>query len=106
MPAGRPKKKKRLIAKGIEHGMGGYTNHRCRCDVCTEANRRHHVKYRKKRFAGNPLCIVPRCPRVQSRAYGNGLCYVHAQELIELKKTKPVKAKRIARKLGIVPRAA
>jgi hypothetical protein len=106
MPAGRPRAKKRRVIKGIEHGLSGYTNYGCRCDICTESNRAHHAEYRKKRYAGNPLCVRPRCPRVQSRAYGNGLCYRHAQELLELRERDPDKAARIAKRLGILQHVA
>lgn len=95
-------KQKRKIVQGIEHGLSGYTNYGCRCRVCTEANRRHHQDYRARRYAGNPLCDMPNCHRLQSRAYGNGLCYVHAKALIHLRRTNPAKARRVERQLGLV----
>ena len=30
----------------MKHGFSGYTNHRCRCDICTEGNRLHHAQLR------------------------------------------------------------
>lgn len=72
--------KGRVIVRGIDHGHSGYNNHGCRCETCIEANAAHSREYRNRRFAGNPMCRVPKCPRVQSRAYGNGFCYRHAQD--------------------------
>lgn len=101
MATATKKPARRRVVKGIEHGLSGYTNYDCRCDVCTEANRAHHQQYRARRFAGNPLCIVPDCPRMQSRAYGNDLCYKHAQNLIILRRLDVRRARRVERKLGL-----
>lgn len=80
------KNKKRKVVRGVEHGLSAYTNYGCKCDVCTEANRRHSARYRRKRFAGSPLCAMENCPHPQSRAYGNSLCHKHAKQVIEFRK--------------------
>lgn len=79
------KKPKRVIVKGIEHGLSGYTNYGCRCDTCTESNREHSRQYRDRRFAGQPLCVIPKCDSVQSRSYGNGLCWGHARQVLDFR---------------------
>ncbi len=48
--AGR--RRRRLLADW--HGtLGGYTNHRCRCEACTEAMRVRQVDYRAKQARAN-----------------------------------------------------
>lgn len=38
----------RRSSEGIPHGtFGGYTNHRCRCDLCRAANREHQRRRRR-----------------------------------------------------------
>jgi len=32
----------------FEHGVSGYTNHKCRCEVCTVAWNSYMVQYRKE----------------------------------------------------------
>lgn len=96
------KKKKRVIVKGIEHGLSGYTNYECRCDTCREANAEHAREYRRRRFAGNPLCAWPTgCDNAQSQSYGNGLCWHHSQVLAKLRKSKPQTARKVEKLLGI-----
>ena len=35
--------------KQFMHGTaGGYTNHKCRCEPCTEANKKAHIKWRDR----------------------------------------------------------
>ena len=31
----------------FKHGLSGYTNHRCRCDVCATAHREYKREYRR-----------------------------------------------------------
>lgn len=38
----------RHVVGGIDHGVSGYTHHRCRCEVCTEANRKWCLEYRRR----------------------------------------------------------
>lgn len=82
------KKVKRYVAKGITHGLSGYTNDGCRCPVCTEANAEAGRDYRDRRFAGRPLCFTPNCHRVASRATGDGYCYLCSADKKEAKRKK------------------
>ncbi len=43
----------------IPHGLGGYTNHYCRCDICRAANAEYKKAYRR---AG-------KVPREKTREY-------------------------------------
>lgn len=74
-------KTKKKIVEGITHGLGGYTNYGCRCVTCTKENRTRQRAYRKRRFAGNPLCSTPKCTRHASRATGNGYCYMCTERM-------------------------
>lgn len=57
------------------HGtIGGYNNHRCRCDECRAANTRNMRRYRDEKLTGP--CPTVGCERVVSRAAGTGYCYV------------------------------
>ena len=107
MPTAVKKKpKKRVIIKGVEHGLSGYTNYGCRCDVCTDANAEHSRQYRERRFAGSPLCswpTNPACDNKQSRGYGNGLCDRHAKLLQQLRQERPRLARKVEKALGVEP---
>lgn len=35
-----------VTVEGITHGLGGYTNHKCRCDVCRKARSSYVRAYR------------------------------------------------------------
>lgn len=35
----------------ITHGLSGYRRHKCRCDVCREANAEHQRRYQERRRA-------------------------------------------------------
>ncbi|OAI39457.1 hypothetical protein AYO39_02815 [Actinobacteria bacterium SCGC AG-212-D09] len=73
----------RVVVPGIKHGNSGYTNHGCRCEICTAASRAQHRAYRARRFGDAPICVEHGCNRLQSRAYGYGLCYKHARDRLQ-----------------------
>jgi hypothetical protein len=52
------------VPHNFEHGHSGYTNHRCRCDVCRTGNR----DYMRKRRADAELRDVENEKRRQRRA--------------------------------------
>jgi hypothetical protein len=63
------------------HGtVGGYTNHKCRCDACTQAQRDYVRNYRREKW-DNRICATPDCDNKAERARGNGLCAACNREL-------------------------
>lgn len=96
---------KQVVVQGIDHGLSGYTNYGCRCDDCREANSEHSREYRARRFAGDPLCIIKDCDYIQSRSYGNGLCWSHSQAQLafraRLEELPRLGLKRIIRKYNL-----
>ena len=37
------------LSKEFEHGRSAYTNHGCRCEICTEKATAAHTEYMKRR---------------------------------------------------------
>lgn len=64
----------------IEHGLSGYINGYCRCDVCTEANRLRHKEYREQRRAlrvlvdGQLIAPLPSESHGKPATYSNHSC--------------------------------
>lgn len=80
--------------KDFKHGPFGYTNHACRCDICTEGNRVRNKSNRESRYNNreqhkdgymyNPYanhgtttgyqsygCRCPACTKASTDARGN-----------------------------------
>lgn len=48
-----------MSAEAWHGSYGGYSNHRCRCEGCTVANREYQAKRRMERYAeGVPSTVV------------------------------------------------
>lgn len=85
MPVGRSKRAPEEPLPGITHGSSGYSHHRCRCQICRDANAEAARRYRAKQRRPIPEhahgsiygyshygCRCDRCKRAQAdRHYKN-----------------------------------
>lgn len=61
------------MAKEWEHGQGGYTNHKCRCPICTEAATSYGARRKLERaelLRNDPSAA----PHGLASTYGNYNC--------------------------------
>lgn len=78
------------------HGTtSGYVDRKCRCDDCKAAWAEYHADYRARRFKnGKVKCRVKDCKEKADPKAGNGLCRLHHNRKIELKKKRDERNKR------------
>lgn len=86
---------------GFVHGTGGYSHHKCRCDICTAAvneyNRKRQAAIRAGTWQPRPkppaervTCIGPDCI-MAARYVSHTLCATHAQQKREGKELTPTR---------------
>lgn len=46
------------VKSSFKHGIGGYTNHGCKCEICTEKWREYHTAYCRKWRARNKAKLL------------------------------------------------
>lgn len=60
----------------MKHGLGGYTNKRCRCGICRTAATEKNIAYRNRERDGSK-CLFPNCAQ-DKPVYSRGLCFNHS----------------------------